>query len=418
LLKIFKSVDGEDHDFKPILAEIIDRPANPLGKSIIYILIAVLLTAIIFLVIVEIDIFVTGNGQIIINGESKVLQSFETGTIKTINVQPGDYVEKGDVLIEIDPAENEEIIFFNSKNLQLIELDMMRLEALITDGIFYVRSSLDYPQELIILQKSLFNSQKSSVNNFTRAKELEIEQVNLQINDLKIEKSKSINETNFIRDRYNRLVQVKDIISGSELNQIKVELESKEKMFLQLSEQETIYLSKISELKKGLANYLDEFKNKLLEELSYKRSELNKLKAELQSREIRMSRYLIKAPEAGYVDKIYINTLGGVVTPAQPLLSLVPNKNNLMVKVIVRNQDIARVREGLLVKVKVDAFEYQKYGMLEGVIKTVSRDSYENENKEKVFDVYVELKKDKLNYRDKVYDVNSGMNVSAELQIG
>lgn len=418
MLKIFKSVDNEHHDFKPILAEIIDKPANPLGKFIIYTLALVLATALFFLIIVEVDVFVSGRGQIVINGESKTLQPLETGTIKAINVKVGDYVTKGQVLMEIDPAENREIIASDSKNAMLLELDLRRLQALINNTFFLPEDSNNYPKELISLQKTLYISQKSSLENFVKAKELEINQVKLEIEDSQLEKLKLENEARFLQNRYAKLLKVKDIISGSELEQAKISAENKQKELEQIVQRERIYNNKISELQKGLANYKSEFKNKLLAELSEKQKELNQLKAELQSREIRTAKYQIIAPENGFVDKIEVNTIGGVVTPAQPLISLVPNKENLLVKVMVRNKDIARVKEGLPVKVKVDAYEYQKYGMLEGKIVIVSKDSYENEQKEKIYDVYVELEKGKLNYKEKTYSISSGMNVSAELEIG
>lgn len=79
--------------------------------------------------------------------------------------------------------------------------------------------------------------------------------------------------------------------------------------------------------------------------------------------------------------QLLFHTVGGVVTPAEKLLSIVPAKSPLVVKAQIQNQDIGFVRVGQEVAIKADAFEFQKYGMYEGKVKLISKDSHEEQEK-------------------------------------
>ena len=72
-----------------------------------------------------------------------------------------------------------------------------------------------------------------------------------------------------------------------------------------------------------------------------------------------------------------VHTIGGVVTPAEKVISIVPADSPLSIKVSVLNKDIGFVKEGMPVQVKIDTFDFQKYGMIEGKVKKVSKDSVE-----------------------------------------
>jgi hemolysin D len=92
------------HEFKPILAEIEDSPASPLGRTIFWLVITTILFFIGWMLIGQIDIVVTAPGKVIPDGQVKIVQPLETGVIKRLLVKEGDHVKVNQVLMEIDPS--------------------------------------------------------------------------------------------------------------------------------------------------------------------------------------------------------------------------------------------------------------------------------------------------------------------------
>ena len=120
---------SDHHDFKPILAEIEDRPTNPLGTMFLWTIIAMMVTVVLGLIFLKIDVVVTARGKIIPVGDVKVVQPLETGVITKIHVKEGDYVKKGAVLLEIDPSVDTADLEGKERNLKYSRLSMDRIGA-------------------------------------------------------------------------------------------------------------------------------------------------------------------------------------------------------------------------------------------------------------------------------------------------
>jgi hemolysin D len=166
------------------------------------------------------------------------------------------------------------------------------------------------------------------------------------------------------------------------------------------------------------ANY-----DEAVEKASTLEHELNSLEAsytELNNRKEQLEKLIqtIKAPIDGYVNKIEIHTIGGVVTPAQELMTIVPKDCELMVKAKVMNQDIGFIEEGMDVSVKVDTFNFQKYGILKGVVTLVAANSIEDERLGPVYEVYVKPENTTLMVEGKEQSIKTGMTTTNEINIG
>ena len=99
--------EDDAHEFKPILAEIEDRPLNPLGNTIFWLIIIFMVLAALWMYFGKVDIVITDRGQIIPGGEEKLVQSLDKGVVKSINVKEGDYVNEGEIVAIVAPAEHE-----------------------------------------------------------------------------------------------------------------------------------------------------------------------------------------------------------------------------------------------------------------------------------------------------------------------
>ena len=166
------------------------------------------------------------------------------------------------------------------------------------------------------------------------------------------------------------------------------------------------------------ANY-DEA-NEQVTVLSHELKALESTFEELENRKEQLEKQIqtIKAPIDGYVNKIAIHTIGGVVTPAQELMTIVPKDSKLVIKAKVMNQDIGFIDEGMDVSIKVDTFNFQKYGILKGVVTLVGVNSIEDERLGPVYEVYIRPEDTTLMVEGKEQSIKSGMSSTNEINIG
>ncbi|CAD7386065.1 HlyD family efflux transporter periplasmic adaptor subunit [Xanthomonas arboricola] len=126
----------------------------------------------------------------------------------------------------------------------------------------------------------------------------------------------------------------------------------------------------------------------------------------------------LRAPVAGTVQQLAVHTVGGVVTPAQALLVVVPSEDALEIEATVLNKDIGFVRPGKDVIVKVDSFPYSRYGYLTGKVVSVSHDAAQDEQLGLVFPARVKLEWATLKIDGISARLNAGMSLSAEIKTG
>ncbi|PPT72754.1 hypothetical protein XarbCFBP8150_03295 [Xanthomonas arboricola] len=126
----------------------------------------------------------------------------------------------------------------------------------------------------------------------------------------------------------------------------------------------------------------------------------------------------LRAPVAGTVQQLAVHTVGGVVTPAQALLVVVPSEDALEIEATVLNKDIGFVRPGKDVIVKVDSFPYSRYGYLTGKVVSVSHDAAQDEQLGLVFPARVKLERATLKIDGISARLNAGMSLSAEIKTG
>jgi hemolysin D len=156
----------------------------------------------------------------------------------------------------------------------------------------------------------------------------------------------------------------------------------------------------------------------------------NTLAAEVSSIRFKQEKKFIVSPVDGYIHLLPVKTVGGVVTTAQPVATLVPENTPLVVHAVVDNKDVGFVKVGQRSVIKVDAYDFQKYGAIEGAVQTINPFSLEEKDgsrdKEKGMEagaggypVRLEMRTDSLKTKDgTVYRVRPGMSVMAEINVG
>jgi len=306
-----------------------------------------------------VDIVVSAQGKALPSGEIKIVQPLEMGVIKDILVQEGQEVKKGQTLMILDPSINITILKAKYKENDILTLEINRLKAYLDEKPFYSDNNI---------QKSLYQS----ANN---------RRANLRELYYKTKKEEE------------NLKKILDIVSHNEYNQLK--------------DKRLQYLEQL------ISN-----KNNYLSELTEKQNQQIQLNSDIKSIEYKNKKQLIISPVDGNVGKLLIHTQGGIVSPAQNLISIIPKDAPLVFKVNVQNQDIGFIKEDMNVSVKIATFNFQKYGLIDATVTHISDDAIEDEKLGLIYEVLIKPKKYHLEYANKKYKINSGMSVTAEVKIG
>jgi hemolysin D len=126
----------------------------------------------------------------------------------------------------------------------------------------------------------------------------------------------------------------------------------------------------------------------------------------------------LRSPVDGVVQQLAINTVGGVVQPAQALMVVVPSAEEVEVEAQILNRDIGFIRVGQPVRVKLEAFPFTDYGLIEGEVASISRDAIEDEKRGLIYAVRVRLKRRTIAVRGKDMPIGPGLAVQAEIRTG
>jgi len=405
------------HEFRPLLVEIEERPTSPLGRGLLWTILAFMVITILWLFLAQIDVVVTARGKVIPYGEVKMLQPIETGVISHIRVKEGEYVTAGQVLMDIDPSVTETNLDSKLKNLELLEVESARLMALIEDKPF-IPTKTCKDQDLIDTQKLIYETKRVGYHQQIQLITEQLHQVDSQIDSMKADISRVSQLAVSANEREQRLLEVIDIIAKQEYEAANKEVIEYQEQAV-MKQHEIINLqAKLTELREQKLLITQEYQNKLLEELTEKRKEATMLKVEIDSIKFKQAKQHITSPVDGYVGKLLVHTVGGVVTPAEKLITVIPKDAPLIIQATVLNQDSGFIKEGMEAAVKIDTFDFQKYGMIHGIVSHKADDAIEDEKLGPVYEIYIEPKENFLMVHGEKIDIHSGMSVTAEMKVG
>lgn len=402
------------HEFKPLLIEIEDKPLNPLGRIILYLVLAIMIFATAWLILAKVDVVVSAQGKVIPSGEIKILKPLESGVVSKIFVKESDRVKKGDILIQIDPTVTDASLLSKQDDLAVIDSDIALLEALISES----NLSKDELNKLNSSQLSLYSSQKQILASTYEGNKAKLNSAKL---DIKASESE-VNRLSLLLDKEEeakaRLQKVLDLIAKKEYEEVS-------KNIINLKEQKDIALYRLKESNKKLEEIIEEnqkaiktIKSSWIETSLSKEKEKRELSAQINAILFSNKTQQIKSPVDGFVGKLLIHTEGGVVSPNDNLISIVPSDAPLIIKANVLNKDIGFLKLGQEVAVKIDTFSFQKYGLLHGNIIEISKDAIEDEKLGLIYEIKIKPKSLDIKVDGEIKQLEIGMSVIAEVKTG
>jgi hemolysin D len=364
--------------FLPAALEIVETPPSPIGRSIALTLVVAFCAALAWASIGKVDMIASAQGKIIPSDRSKIVQPFEIGVVRAIHVKDGQIVKVGDVLIELDPTISGAELRHLQSDLVSAELDVARLQAALADGDpLAAFHPPDGAEGLLATQRQLLIDQISEQHAKLAAldgqrAQREAEQVIYAATVAKIQALIPI-----LQQRVDIRKYLMDRGDGSKvtyLENLSQLVEQQKELGVQqghFQEAEAARAAIIEQRNQAV----EEYRRTRLAELATAEAKAAGLGQDVLKASEKSRLQVLRAPVDGTVQQLAVHTIGGVVTPAQALLEIVPADTRLEIEAMVQNRDVGFVRAGQSAEIKVDTFTFTRYGLLHGTVLNVSADS-------------------------------------------
>jgi len=369
----------------------------------------------------KLDIVAVAEGRLVPETYVKIVQPAEAGIVREIRVKEGDRVEQGQVLARLDPTVTTADGTALQRELALQRLQLRRIEAELAGAPFGRRAD-DDPLLFSQVEAQLRSHRQAFLDSVAG------EQMARRRAEHELASSReTLQKLETALPSYEKAARAFEKLADRRLMgalQAEEKRREAQEKARDLEAQRSIVAAleaAIEERTQRLAQFGSSYRSDLSALRLQTLSASNRLEQDLAKNIYREGLLELKAPQAGIVKELATTTPGAVVQPGTVLLSLVPVDEPLLAEVAIANQDIGFVRPGQAVRIKLAAYPFQKYGMLEGVVRTVSADAQtrtDDPSPTAVFKALVELRRQALEADGVAMSPGAGMQVTAEIVQG
>lgn len=371
-----------EREFLPAALEVIETPASPLGRAIAFAIVAFFLAALAWSWFGYVDIIATAQGRLLPSGRVKVVQPLEAGIVREIRVQDGDVVHAGDLLITLDgtvtSAERDRV----AHDLMTAKLDIARLMALKGESVpgsaadAFVTPN-NAPVHETEMARSFTRAQAAEQAAKLAALEQQIDQKHAESEGARASVDKLQATLPLLQEKDALRTKLLGMEFGNRFAWLDAEQALKEAQHDLLVQGKRVLETEAARtaLERQRDQTRAEYAHKVLSDLSDAEQKASQQTQDLIKAQRKLRETELHAPIDGIVQQLAIHTLGGVVTPAQQLLVIVPEGQSLILEAMVSNADVGFVHAGQEVEVKVETFNFTRYGLIHGWVNDVSPDA-------------------------------------------
>lgn len=397
------------------------KPPPPALNGLLISLVALVVAFVVWAAFATIEESARGEGRIIPASRVQVVQNLEGGIVGSLHVHEGDRVAKGDVLLRIDPTKAGSDLGETRERMLGLRAQIARLEAEVENR------PLEFPQDLaksvpdlVAQQREYYKARAleleaalSAFDNQTRQREQELLELDARITTQKEAVAINAAELEILRPLVQKGSVSKPALLAAEkqMNEANGALQAAE---LALPRVEAQRLEVINRRQERLSS----FRSDAFQKLTNARIELAALKEQNKGTADTLKRTTVRAPVAGIVKTLHVNTIGQVVKPGSDLVEIVPVNDTLLVEARIKPQDIAFLHPGQSALVKITAYDFSLYGGIDGQVEQVGADSITNEKGETYYLIRVRTGSNQLRHGDASLPIIPGMVTQVDVKTG
>jgi len=411
------------YDYDDVLREIRGGKRFRVTGSMLLISIAVFMFVFfLWAALAEIDEVTRGQGKVVPTSQIQIIQSYEGGIVQKLLVRQGAVVQKGEVLMELDQTERQgdlnrarQQYFAYSATAQRLQAEIDNKPLVFTDDLI-----ANIPGT-VASETALFQSRRDGLASELRVLDGQYFQSQQELEEARVahatatQQLTSANaELEIIAPLVARGLEAK--VSLLQLQRSVNELEGKRTSAALAIERLNSVMREVQDKRKAAE---EQYRADALTTLSETTTKINEVQHLMPSVADKLARTEIRSPVRGIVNRLHVTTVGGVAQPGQPLLEVVPTDDTLLVEAYIKPIDIAFLRPGQDVKVKITAYDYSRYGALDGKLETIGADAIRMpESEETLYPVRVRTMSTLNDVDGKPLDIIPGMVAEIDILSG
>lgn len=415
---------SHEANFLPAALALQESPISPAPRVAMWLLILFAAIALLWAIFGRIDVVASAQGKIVPNDRVKTIASLERAAVKAIRVTDGQAVRAGDVLIELDSSLTQadfdragselasaRLQVARAKGL-LLALDSGRLPTLVKpDGID--TAVWAQAQSLLASQYNEFSAKRTRLGADVAQKDAELHSTQELIH--KLEQTAPIARQR--ADDYKNLVDQNFVSRHGYLEKEQARIEQESDLATQKSRLKEIEAARQS-VRSQQDALLTETRRAAQDSANEGAQKAASLEQELLKTRSRNQDTHITAPVDGTVQQLAIHTVGGVVKEAEPLMIIVPKDNPVEIEAMLENKDVGFVAAGQIAAVKVETFQYTKYGTIPAKVISVSNDAINDEKRGLIYTARVKMDQSTIKVEGRQVSLSPGMAVGIEIKTG
>ena len=314
---------------------------TPGSRLILQLIAAVLIGGLIWAYFARVEEITLGEAKIISKSREQIIQSLEGGILAEMNVREGDVVEKGQILLKIDPTRAQASYRETLSKVIGLKASITRLRAEAYQQPLEFDDMVMTDPAVVLQEQQAYKARKNALDESINA----------------LQRSYALSA---------REIQLAEPLAAKGL----------------MSEVEILRMRRsANEIKSQIVERINRYQAEANSELAKFELELSQTSENLVGRADVVERTTINAPVHGTVKNVRVNTRGGVIQPGEPILEIVPLEDQLLVEGKIRPADVAFLRPGLPATVKITAYDYAIYGGLKGHVEHISPDTLKDDQK-------------------------------------
>lgn len=413
---------SERIDYRALAREAGQKSFRP-GASMLFLVIVVFfLMMLIWAAVAELDEVVRGEGRVIPPRKLQQVQSYDGGIISKVHVRRGDNVDQGTLLMELDITRSRSDYNQALQQYHALSAEIARLTAEVRGKTFEPSAELSQLAPAVALtQQRLFEARQAELQSELMVVDQQTSQRRAELAEMR---ASSSNASASLKLSEAEIALIEPLVRRGiepELNLLRLQRSHQElSAQKQAAELAIVRLeSAIVEAQNRRQAVLERYRSEAFKELSLATAKLAELEQALPAREDRVARSEIRSPVKGIVNQVLTTTEGSVAQPGATLVEIVPEDETLLVEAFVKPEDIAFISVGHAAKVKITAYDFARYGSMDGEVTTISADAIElPKTGQRVYPVEVRTTSKLLTKEGKSLEIMPGMVAEVDVLTG
>ena len=419
--EMFYRMPSEDIDLVTDIRSSVTAQSPRGGRAILWAVLILTAISIFWASVSEVEEVTRGQGKVIPASQIQIIQNLEGGILSEILVNVGDMVKKDQLLLKIDQTRFSSSVQQNQAKYLSNKAKAARLQAETSGAPFSVpREVMAEQPEIGVREQELYESRKRELQSSLEIKQQQNNQRNNELRELNT-KLAELNKTYLLFQEELKLTKplvAKGAVSEMEVLRLERQASEMQGEIEQTKQALPRAQSRIEESQQAMKELRLAFINKAKSELNEVLAQLGEDSATSVALQDRLDRTFVKSPVNGTVNRLFINTVGGVIQPGMNLVEIVPLEGTLLVEAMIKPSDIAFLRPNQDAMVKFTAYDFTIFGGLKAKLEQISADSITDAKGNSFYLVRLRTDKSYLGPQTNPLPIIPGMIATVDIQTG